>query len=273
MQNRWGTNNVILKEKLKCFTISLDQFDDELPCFSLNELWNDDELALTLNVESDPHTSPQELHLRQKRNKSLHPLFFDVAAPENRQKISLVERPMPRSSRFKAESKARVNSCAPLFLGSSQSNRHLRRIPLPVLSPPPTPEAEDFDLTGYSGSARGTCSSYWNKGQLNLTSTGRMKPCSRLRSPPEDPYDVPEAEDWNILPVVSKPEGQTNALSSKKKTENETNLLGSQSSTTLDTPSMQGSSCLQKENVIAVEDECTQRYQQRYRIFIVLIRL
>lgn len=239
-----------------------DQFDDELPCFSLNELWNDDELALTLNVESDPHTSPQELHLRQKRNKSLHPLFFDVAAPENRQKISVVERPMPRSSRFKAESNARVNSCAPLFLGSSQSNRHLRRIPLPVLPPPPTPEAEDFDLTGYSGSARGTCSSYWNKGQLNLTSTGRMKQCSGLRSPSEDPYDVLETEDWNILPVVSKPEGQTNALSSKKKTENETNLLGSQSSTTLDTPSMQGSSCLQKENVIAVEDECTQRCQQ-----------
>ena len=272
MQNRWGTNNVILKEKLKCFTISLDQFDDELPCFSLNELWNDDELALTLNVESDPHTSPQELHLRQKRNKSLHPLFFDVAAPENRQKISVVERPMPRSSRFKAESNARVNSCAPLFLGSSQSNRHLRRIPLPVLPPPPTPEAEDFDLTGYSGSARGTCSSYWNKGQLNLTSTGRMKQCSGLRSPSEDPYDVLEAEDWNILPVVSKPEGETNALSSKK-TENETNLLGSQSSTTLDTPSIQGSSCLQKENVIAVEDECTQRCQQRYRICIVLIRL
>ena len=98
-----------------------------------------------------------------------------------------------------------------------------------------------------------------------------MKQCSRLRSPSEDSYDVLEAEDWNILPVVSKPEGQTNALSSK--TENETNLLGSQSSTTLDTPSMQGSSCLQKENVIAVEDEYTQRCQQRYLICIVLIRL
>ncbi|PFX18217.1 hypothetical protein AWC38_SpisGene17423 [Stylophora pistillata] len=239
-----------------------DQVDDELPCFSLDELWNENELALTLNDESDPPACPQELHSWQKRNKLLHSHYFHVAAPENCQKISVVQRPLPKSTRFIAESNAKVNSGAPLFLGNSQSNRQLGKYSQHAPLPPPTPGAEDFDLTVYSGSAKNTSSSYWNEGLLTPTSRGKMKQCPRPRSPSEDPYNALEVEDWNILPVVAKPGGQIKVSSSKKKTQNETNLSSSLSSTRFDTPFLLGRSCLHRGNVIATEDECTQRCQQ-----------
>ena len=238
-----------------------------MPCFSLDELWNDDEVALSLNDENDPLASPPQPYPWEKGNTSSHSRYFDLTVPERCQKNSVfrsqtsveVKRSVPRNSRFIAGSQAKGTISTPSTVGSSQLKGNPRRFSHPLPPPPPTPGADDFEMTGLSGSARRAYNGYWDTKQLNSNISERIKHAA------DHLLDVLENEEWDILPVIAEPGRRRNTFSSKEITHKTTNLSSSVSLTKLDFLAMQGSNCLEGENFSAVEDEyisdqCKQRY-------------
>lgn len=270
--------DMMVKQQLICKRVLyfLDPFADELPCFSVDELWNDDELALILNDDNDTFaSSPDPYSWEIQNNSSSQSHYFKPSAPERCQKKPNVKSqevqmsdeaklPLSRSSQFITGSKAKVVNSAPSSVGHSQPKGNPRRISHPLPPPPPTPGADDFEMS-HTGSATRAYNKHWDAEPLNHYTTARIDQRQTWSSLAHDPVqDVLEKDDWDVLPAFTKPQHRTNISSSNQEIHNPTNLESSVGATSLDPLVMQERICLVKGSVSAIDNDfSTDRCEQR----------
>ena len=164
-----------------------------------------------------------------------------------------VKKPLS-SSQFITGSKARVTNYTSSSVGDSRSNENTRRILHPLPPPPPTPGADDFEMTGRAGSAKRACNETWNEELLDNGTTERIAQRQKWSSSSHEFLpDVLEKEDWDILPVFTKPRQRTNT--SKSNQPSSKNLQSMLSSTTLEPLVMKEKTCLEEESVPAIDDD------------------
>ena len=147
------------EEKFHCFLCCvlyyLDNFDDEMPCFSVDELWNDDDLALCLNDESDQFSSPAVQYPQQKEQDISHAHYFKPTAPGRCQTGAFeVKRPLSRSPHFIVGSQEKLANSTPNSVVSSQFKGKPRRISYPLAAPPSTPGEDDFEMANHLRNSR-----------------------------------------------------------------------------------------------------------------------
>ena len=169
------------KSHLIFFSIFIASFEGEVPCFLVDEMWNDDDLPLVLSDDSDLNVSP----VAQSRQNSSRSYCSKPTASKKRQEISNEFRqPLSRSSQFiigcqakktgdNSSSGARVQSrenserisrdwsLSPAIPDAddieliSAVSRIPRRVLRPFPAPPPTPGADDFErITNSHGDSK-----------------------------------------------------------------------------------------------------------------------
>ncbi|XP_078343088.1 putative ATP-dependent DNA helicase HFM1 [Oculina patagonica] len=254
-----------------------DHLADELPCFSVDELWNDDELASILNDDNDTFASPPNPYSWGRGNKVSQSHYYELTAPERCQKKSNVKsqtiktqmsdevkRPPSRSSQFLTGSTPKVTKGTSLYVSSSQPKGNPRRILYPLPPPPPTPGADDFEMTSQTWPARRAYSGNWDEELPNPDTTERITQRQKWSSLTLDPLrDMLEKENWGIFPEFTKPCHQRNTSSANQETHNPTNLESPLSATYLDPLAMQEGICLEEESASAIDshfstDRCKQ---------------
>lgn len=204
--------------------------------------------------------------------------YYDLTAPERCQKRSdvksqtiksrmsdEVKRPPSRSSQFLTGPSPKVTKDTSLSVSSSQPKGNPRRILYPLAPPPPTPGADDFEMTSQIWSARRAYSGNWDEELPNHDTTERITQRQKWSSITLDPLpDVLEKEDWDVLPEFTKPCHQRNTSSSNQEIHNPTNLESPLSATCLDPLAMQERICLGEESAPAIDsDFSTDRCKQR----------
>ena len=176
-----------------------------------------------------------------------------------------VKRPLSRSSKFPTGSESKVTSNTPLYYGNSQPKANPRRILNPLPPPPPTPGADDFEMTSHTGSAKSAYHNYCEEELLNHDATKRITQREKWSSFSPDPLpEVLEKEDWDIFPEFTKPRYQRSSSSSNQETQEPTNLESNLSSTNLDPFVMQDVIDLEEESMPANDsdfstDQCKKR--------------
>jgi len=259
-----------------CF-ISSDHFADELPCFSVDELWDDDELSLIINDDSDCFSSPPRQYSWEKSNYSSQSHYFITAERHQSddsnvksQKVksqtsdNVNKQPLP-SSRFITRPKAKVAHDTSLSVGHiyNQPKDNPRRISHPLPPPPPTPGADDFEMTGFRSSATREYDENWNDEQVKNGLTKRTTQRQNWSTLTYDAIsDGLEKEDWDILPVFTKPrQRRTSSSSNQQSSKNLQNML---SSTNLEPLAVKETICLEEESVPMIDDDFSaDRCEQR----------
>ena len=267
-------SSVPKKNDKLCF-ISSDHFADELPCFSVDELWNDDELSLILNDDSDSFASPPEQNSWERVNNSSQSRHFtaaerhqsnsNVKSQELKSKTSdkVNKQPLLRSQ-FITRPKAKVANNTSFSVGHmySQPKENSRRVSHPLPPPPPTPGADDFEMTGLGRSARSAYNENWNEEQFKHGTTKRIARRQNWSTLTHDPLpDGLEKEDWDVLPVFTKPRQRRNSSSSDQQSSK--NLQSMLSSTTLEPLVIKETICIEESDPMIDEDFSTNRCEQR----------
>lgn len=91
---------------------------------------------------------------QQKEQNLSHSHYFKPTPPERCQKNSFeVKQPLSRSSQFIIGSQAKLSNSAHKSTGSQYKGNH-KRISHPLLPPPPTPGADDFEMPNHRGNPR-----------------------------------------------------------------------------------------------------------------------
>ena len=275
-----------------CF-ILLDCFDDELPCFSVDELWNDDDLALTLSDDASfgSHVS----YSQQKEQDLCHSNYFKTTAPERCQRDSFeVKQALSRRSQFIIGSQVKTPqvTSSPGADGLEQPNDytenprkiscllspqlatsgvrdpgianhsgHPRRISRVLPQPPNSPGSDDFGPTIRAGCARRENKEQWigpTEDRANRSKTGTGHQYDKWSSATKEfLLDEFEGENWGVFPDNASRIQRINSSTNQKEYV-PTNIRGGISSTSLDLLVMQDRKdesriCL-KENSVPVVD-------------------
>lgn len=252
-----------------CFSSS-DYFADELPCFSVDELWNEDELSMILNDDGDSFTGPPDQYSWKRGTSPSQSYYYsDKTANETHQSNSNVKsqtcdklkKPLS-SSQFITGSKAKVRSFISSSVGYSHPKEIPRRISHPLSPPPPTPGADDFEMTR-AGSAR---PAYNENGDEELFDNGtpeRIVRRQKWSSLTHDPLpDLLEKEERDILPMCTKHHHRRNKSSLNQQFSNALPIMSS--TTTLEPLLTKENVCLEEESVPMIDDDFnTDRREQR----------
>ena len=253
-----------------CF-ISSDHFTDELPCFSVDELWNDDELSLILNDDSDSFASPPDQYSWERVTNSSQSHHFTAAERHQSnsnvksQRSNEVNKQPLSSSQFITRPKTKVANNTSSSIGhmNSQPKNNPTRTSHPLPPPPPTPGADDFEMTGRGRSARCAYNENLNEEQFKNDTTERIARRQNWSTSTHDPLpDRLEKGDWDILPLFTQPRQRRNSSSSNQQSSK--NLQSMLSSNTLEPLVMKETICLEEESVPVIDDDfsknqCEQR--------------
>ena len=274
--------------------ISLDCFDDELPCFSVDELWNDNDLALTPSDHAS--FAGHDSYSQQKDQDLCHSNYFKTAAPEKCQRDSFeVNRALSRRSQFIIGSQmkqAQETSSPSVDDDFEQPNdytenpRKMSRLLLPQLAtsgvkdlgianlsgnprrishvlpqPPNSPGSDDFEPTIGAGCARRASREQWigpTEDRATRSNTGTGHQYDKWSSVTKKfQLDEFEGENWGILPDNASRIQRINSSISQKE-HVPTDVRGGISSTSLDLFVMQDrkdeSRICLKENSVPVLD-------------------
>lgn len=233
---------------------------------------------MILNDGSDTFASlPDQYSWERVTNSSRSRYLSDLTATERHhsqsnsndksqkvksQKSDKVKKPLS-SSQFITGSKAKVTNNTSSLTGHSQPKENPRRIPHALPPPPPTPGADDFEMTGRAGSARRACNENLDEELFIHGTTERIARRQKWSSLTHDPLpDGLEKEDWDILPVFTKARLRRNTSSSNQQSSK--NLESMLSSTSLDPLVLKEKICLEEESVPVIDDDFdSDRCEQR----------
>lgn len=248
-----------------CFSSS-DYFADVLPCFSVDELWNEDELSMILNEDSDSFASPPDQYSWKRGTSPSQSYYYSDKTANERyvksQTCDKLKRPLS-NSQFITGSKAKVRSCISPSVGYSHPKEIHRRISHPLPPPPPTPGADDFEMTARAGSARRAYNENGDEELLNNGTTERIVRRQKWSSLTHDPLpDMLEKEERDILPMCTKPHQRRNTSSLNQQFNKALPIMSS--TTTAEPLVMKENICLEEESVPMIDDDfSTDRREQR----------
>lgn len=231
---------------------------------------------MILNDDSDSFASPPDQNSLERANNSSQSHQFTTAERhqgnsnvksqkvKSRTSDKVNKRLLP-SSQFITRPKAKVayNTSLSVDHMYSQPKENPRRISHPLPAPPPTPGGDDFEMTGCGRSARRAYNENWNEEQFKNGTTERVARRQNWSTLTHDPLPVGlEKEEWDILPVFTKPLQRRNSSSSNQQSsENLQSMLGS---TTLEPLERKETICLEEESVPMIDDDfSTNRCEQR----------
>ena len=145
--------------------------DDELPCFSVDELWKDDELSLSLSdpdeifLSSSAHQSSWGKEFTGEKPQLYSPYFKPELLADHRITRSAVESKSQQDSRRISQISRSQDVLTQLFKAKTNTtnsadknfpkvnHRHFSYPP----PPPRTPGVEDFEESRFMGSGRSKC--------------------------------------------------------------------------------------------------------------------
>jgi len=229
---------------------------------------------LIINDDSDCISSPPDQYSWEKPNSSSQSRYITTAERHqnnsnvksrkvNSQTSDKVNKQLLPSSQFITRPKAKVanNTSLPVGHMYTQPKDNPRRISHPLPPQPPTPGADDFEMTGRGRSATRAYNENWNEEQLNGT-TERIAQRQNWSTLTYDALsDGLEKEDWDILPVFTKPrQRRTSSSSNQQPSKNLQNML---SSTILEPLAVKETICLEESVPMIDDDFSADRCEQR----------
>lgn len=228
-----------------------------------------------LNDDSDSFASPPDQNSQERMKNSSHSRYSAAERHQSNSNVKCqnlksktsdkVNKQPPPSSQFITRPKAKVPNNASFSVGHmySQPKENPRRISHPLPPPPPTPGADDFEMTGLGRSARSAYNENWNEEQFTNGTTERIAHRQNWSTLTHDPLpDGLEKEDLDVLPVFTNPRQRRN--SSNLNQQSSKNLQSMLSSTTLEPLVMKETICLEEESVPMIEEEfSTNRCEER----------
>lgn len=144
----------------------LDLFEDEMPCFSIDELWNENDISLVSSDENDLLASPEEQSL-------LKSCYFKTAVTKKRQRDPLEVKQAPsNSTQFVEETQTRKGKTSFSSVRSSQAKDNLNRVSPSQCSSPYTVDLNPLEIPVFTSS---------------LSSTQQMKDFERIGNSPLPP--------------------------------------------------------------------------------------
>ena len=230
---------------------------------------------MILNDDSDSFASPPDQNSWERTNNSSQSRHFTAA--ERHQSTSNVKsqkvkgqtsdkvnkQPLP-SSRFITRPKVKVANNTSLSVGHmyTQPKENPRRISHILPPPPPTPGADDFETSSRGRSATRAYNENWNEEEFKNGITERIARRQNWSTSTHDPLsDGLEREDWDILPVFTKPrQRRTSSSSNQQSSKNLQNMLNS---TTLEPLVVKETICLEESVPMIDDDFSTNRCEQR----------
>ena len=225
-----------------------------------------------LNDDSDSFASPPRQNSWERVNNSSQSHLFTAAerhqsnSDVKSQKLKSttsdkVNKQPPPSSQFITRPKAKVANNTSFSVGHmySEHKENPRRISHPLPPPPPTPGADDFEKTGLERSTKSAYNENWNKEQFKNGTTDRIARRTLTHNPLPDGL---EKEDWDVIPLFTKPRQRKNSSSSNQQSSK--NLQSLLSSTTLEPLVMKETICSEEESIAMIEEDfSTKRCEQR----------
>ena len=229
-----------------------------------------------LNDDSDSFANPPDQNSWERVNNSSQSHHFTAAERHQSnsnvksQKLKSttsdkVNKQPPPSSQFITRPIAKVanNTSFSVDHMYSQPKENPRRILHLLPPPPPTPGADDFEKTGLERSARSAYNENWNEEQYKNGTTERIARRQNWSTLTHNPLpDGLEKEDWDVIPVFTKPCQRRNSSSSNQQSSK--NLQSLLSSTTLEPLVMKETICSEEESIPMIEEDfSTKRCEQR----------
>ena len=251
----------------------LDCFDDELPCFSVDELWNDDDLALALS--DDASFANQANYSQQKEQDLCHSNYFKATALEKCQRDSFeVKSAVSRRSQFIIGSQVKkaqapsspgadddferpndytenpriishllspqlaTSGVKDLNIANHDHSGNTRRFSRVLPQSPNSPGSDDFEPTIYAGCARRVNKAeQWRigctEGRANRITSGTGHQHDKWNAATQEFLDEFEDENWGFL-LDNAPRIQRKTPSTSQNEHVPTNVRRGVSSASLD---------------------------------------
>ena len=148
------------------FILLLDLFEDEMPCFSIDEMWNGNNISLASSDENDLLASPEDKSL-------LKSCYFKTAVPMKPKKDPLVAKQAPsKSMQFIKEVQTRKGNTSFSAVRRIQGKDNLNRISPSLCISPNTVDLDPPEIPVFGSS---------------LSSTQQMKDFKRIANAPPPP--------------------------------------------------------------------------------------